>query len=191
MSRPKVKDTPEYIEKQELFWHNLFEFFLGLIQEKMQRPRNPMRDTVILANILESGRMVVTRWRNKETMPVSDAAYMDIMYRLLVFFNIPQFPIEGYHLYTVDCEKEFGEEIRKAINLPLDKDGLPSKMMVREVPQYLVPEKLRQLIEDPMEKRLLNITKNEIAVLSRIRFPKEFKITTDLYKMLLAFYRGL
>lgn len=191
MSRPKIKDTPEYIEKQELFWHNLFEFFLGLIQRKLHKPPDPQKDTAMLGKILDTSRMVVTRWRDKEHMPVSEVVYLDIVYRLLVYLNIPQFPIEAYHLYNVDCDLEFGDQIRKAINLPNDGEDILRKSMVSEHPEFSIPEKLRQLVENQMEMRLLNITKEEISVLSRVRFPEDFRITSELYKYLLAYYRGL
>ena len=189
MARPKSKDTEAYKKRQEIFWNNLFVFLLGLVQEKIGRPRNPLKDINFLARILHKDRLIATRWRDKITLPGSNSAYMEIIYRLLIYFNIPQFPLEGYHLYTIDCQAKFDKDIREAINLP--KTVSDDILILREPLNYLVPKKLQSIIDDPLEQRLLNITAEEISVLSRIRFPEEFRTSSALYKTLLAYYRGL
>lgn len=191
MGRKIIKDTPEYIEKQEMFWHNMFEFFLGLIQRKLNHPINPKKDQATLAKILHRSRLSINRWCNKENIPGSEAVYMDIIHRLLIYFNVPQFPIQGHHLYSVDCEKEFGNKLRKAIYLSPEEDDIPLTIIDSKLQHDSIPEKLRQLIDNPMEKKLLNITDQEIEALSSIRFPDNFRVTVDLYKYLLAYYRGL
>ena len=189
MSRPKTKDTEAYKKKQEIFWNNLFVFLLGLIQEKIGKPRNPLKQVNLLASIFHKDRLIVTRWRDKTALPGSNSAYMEIVYRLLIYFNIPQFPLEGYHLYTIDCQAEFDKDIREAINLP--KAVSDNILVLREPVNYLIPEKLQIIVNDPFEQKLLNINPEEISVLSRIRFPEDFKTSSALYRTLLAYYRGL
>ncbi len=67
MARPKSKDTEAYKKRQEIFWNNLFVFLLGLVQEKIGRPRNPLKDINFLARILHKDRLIATRWRDKIT----------------------------------------------------------------------------------------------------------------------------
>lgn len=187
MPRPRVKNTSEYKVKQDIFTKNLFGFFLGLIQLKMNLKVDAKRDLYTLSRILKKNRLIVARWRNRENFPQNDVVFKDIAYRLLDYFNIPDFPISGDDLYLIDMEEVYGRELRKKLNL--FDNNISEELAIREKRPVYMHSALKELRENPYEEVLMKLTDEEINLLSRVKFPKEFKITKELYRILLAYYR--